>query len=70
MPSPDMMKKLEAKADAYRLKFQTEVAAPSATDLLLKELITEVRGLRSDLKSERLLPDTPEVRRIRAALDQ
>ncbi len=68
MPSPDMMKALARTAGSGSPKFKTAIDAPSVTDLLLKELITEVRGLRRDLKAERMLPDTPFVRRIQSEL--
>lgn len=71
MPGPDFYKQMTWLGPrGTQPRFETsKPAQPSATDLLLKELISEVRGLRRDMKAERLLPDTPETRRIRAELD-
>ena len=71
MPGPDFYKDMARLGPkGPQPEFHTaKPAQASATDILLKELITEVRGLRRDMRAERLLPDTPETRRIRAELD-
>lgn len=51
-----------AKAELRNLK-------DPVTAELLRGLIEEIRGLRADLARQRWLPDTPEVRAIRARLD-
>lgn len=46
-----------------------EAAQRPQTDELLRELISEVKALRADIKASKMLPDTPFVRRIVAEIN-
>lgn len=74
MPHPDTYARMTAAINpipAARaeppLSKHVQPSGPTTNDLL-RELISEVRGLRREMRSEQLLPDTPEVRAIRAQL--